>query len=185
MVRTRRDAATSGGFAFCTPNQNNGQGTELASLITDRSEALARWVASRLPHVGSVEAFGECIALGVATGDDPDDRILAACVLFDIQPGFERCQITMASANPHWTSRNTIRAVLAVPFMEYGLNRIWTVYPAKLGRVGRFLKAIGFTPEGTLRDHFGRGVSGAVFRMHARDYEKIYWADRPDVKKAA
>ena len=157
----------------------------MAYLITDRSEALGRWVATRLPHVGNTDAFGDFAAIGVATGEGPDDRLMGAMVLFDIHPGFERCQVSAATADPRWASRATLRAVLAVPFMEYGLNRIWTVFPAKLTRVGRFLKTIGFTPEGTLRDHFGRGASGAVFRMHARDYERIYWAEKPDMKKAA
>lgn len=157
----------------------------MSVLIVDRSDALAGWIAARLPHVGNTDRFGDYFAVGVATGHGPDDRIMAAAVLFDIEPGFERCQVTMASATPSWASRGTIRTMLAVPFMEYGLNRIWTIYPAKLTRVGRFLRAIGFTPEGTLKDHFGRGVSGAVFRMHASDYERIYWAERPDVKKAA
>ena len=157
----------------------------MAFLITDRSEALGRWVATRLPHVGNTDAFGEYIAIGVATGTEPDARLMAAAVFYDINPGYERCQISAATADPRWASRATLRAVLAVPFMEYGLNRIWTIFPAPLTRVGRFLKTIGFTPEGTLRDHFGKGISGAVWRMHARDYERLYWADKPDMKKAA
>ena len=157
----------------------------MTALITDRSDALAGWIAARLPHVGNTDRFGDYFAVGVATGEGPDDRIMAALCLYDIEPGFGRGQVTMASATAKWASRNNIRLMLAVPFMEYGLNRIWTVYPARLARVGRFLKAIGFTPEGTLKDHFGRGASGAVFRMHASDYERIYWADRPAVRKAA
>lgn len=155
----------------------------MAVLITDRSEALTRWVASRLPHVG-FDGFGECDAIGIATGTGPEDRLMAAVVMFDGNSRFDRCQITMASADPRWASKATIKAVLAVPFIDYGLNRIWTIYPANLSRVGRFLKAIGFTCEGTLKDHFGRGVSGSVYRMHASDYERIYWAETPDGQKA-
>jgi RimJ/RimL family protein N-acetyltransferase len=157
----------------------------MSVLITDKSDALAGWVAGRLPHVGNVDQFGTYAAIGVASGTGPDDRIIAAMVLWDINPGYGRCQVTMASANARWASRATLRAVLAVPFMEYGLNRIWTVFPAPLTRVGRFLKAIGFTCEGTLRDHFGKGISGSVYRMHASDYEKRYWAEKPEMKKAA
>ena len=157
----------------------------MSVLITDRSESLGRWVATRLPHVGNTDSFGDFAAIGVATGEGPDDRLMAAVVMFDIHPGFERCQVSAATADPRWASRATLRAVLAVPFMEYGLNRIWTVFPAPLTRVGRFLKAVGFTPEGTLRDHFGKGTSGAVWRMHARDYERLYWAEKPETRKAA
>lgn len=157
----------------------------MSALIVDRSEALGRWVATRLPHVGNTDAWGEYAAIGVATGDGPDDRLMSAFVMHDIHPGYSRCQVSAATVDPRWASRATLRAVLAVPFMEYGLNRIWTVYPAPLTRVGRFLKAIGFTCEGTLRDHFGKGVSGSIYRMHASDYERRYWAEKPDMKKAA
>ena len=155
-----------------------------ASLLTGRDATLARWAASRIPHIGP-DGFGECVAVGVATGEGPDDRLWATVVYHDFNTAHERCQVSAAAVDPRWASRATLRAVLAVPFMEYGLNRIWTVFPANLNRVSGFLKAIGFTGEGTLRDHFGKGVSGSVWRMHARDYERIYWAEKPEAKKAA
>lgn len=155
----------------------------MAVIVTGRDEKLAKWVSRRLAGLTGDNGFGPCRAVGVATGFAETDQLLAAFVFHDYQRSYDTCQLSGAAADPRWCSRSTVRGVLAVPFLQYGCNLVWTSTPHTSDRVVRLLKALGFVQEGILRDRYGRGVHAVVTRLDRREYERRYYRD--SAKKAA
>ena len=153
-------------------------------IIIGKDELLARWAAAKIPAIGDVKLFGQYKAVGVATGTTAEDRLLAVCVYHDFQPKYETCQISFAAADPRWVARQTVRALLSVPFLQYRVNKVWVAIPHTSERTIRLVKALGFRSEATLTSHFGRGVHAVVCRMFSTDYEKLYFR-RPGQAKAA
>lgn len=154
----------------------------MAVIITGKDEPLTKWVARRIPAVGDV-GFGPSRAVGVATGFDASDRLLAAFVFHDYQAKFGTCQLSGAAADPHWASRSIVRAVLSVPFLQYQCGLVWCACPHTSDRTIRLLKALGFIQEAILKDRFGKGSHAVITRMDRHDYERRYYRD--SARKAA
>lgn len=146
----------------------------MAHLVFGKDKFLAAWAAKQIPHIGKDENFGQYKAVGVATGDTPGDRLMAVIVFHDYYKQYRHCQISVASCNPRWATKKTIRDVLAFPFLQFDCNLVWTVTPHTSDRVIRFNKAIGFTQEGILADRFGPDVHAVVCRMRRKDYDRRY-----------
>lgn len=143
-------------------------------LIFNKDDLLLEWCASQLPYVGRGADFGPARAIGVATGKTKTDRLMAVVVFHDYRPSYRTCQISMAATDPRWASRRTIRDILAFPFYQYGVNKVWVSIPHTSPRVIKFVKAIGFTQEAVLKEHFGRGVHCVVCRLMFHEYERRY-----------
>ena len=156
----------------------------MAHIITGKDQIFGKWAASRIERIGTVERFGPFVALGVATGNTATDRLMAVAVFHDDQPQYGHCQISMAAADPRWASKQTIKALLSVPFIQWQYQKVWVAVPHTSERVLRFVKAIGFLPEATLKDHFGRGTHAVIARLSYGHYERIYWR-KPEQAKAA
>jgi RimJ/RimL family protein N-acetyltransferase len=152
----------------------------MAFLLYGKDELLAAWAAKKIPHIGKAECFGKYVAIGVATGQTAQDKLMAVCVFHEYIPQYGTVQISMAARDPRWASKATIRDLLATPFLQYKANKVFTATPHTLERVIRFNQAIGFTKEGVLRDQFGKGVHAVVCGMLWREYRKRYlpnWND--------
>jgi RimJ/RimL family protein N-acetyltransferase len=134
-------------------------------LIFGFDEKIAAWVARQIPHVGDV-GFGPCRAVGVAVAGRP----VAGIVYHDYQPLHRTVQISMASASPLWAKWNTIRALLAIPFDQYNVYKIWTAIPSDNERALRFNRGIGMKSEGTLRHQFGPKRAAIIFGMTAGEF---------------
>lgn len=146
----------------------------MAELLFNKDRFLTAWVAKKIPHM-SGGSFGGARAIGVVTGFSPRDRLLAAIVLHDYHPRYRTIQLSAASAgDPRWASRKVFREVLAYPFLQYGVNKVWVAIPHNLKRVIAFNKRIGFQQEAVLRDHFGPGKHAVILRMLAQDYDRLY-----------
>ena len=156
----------------------------MAHILTGKDELLGRWAAAKIPAIGDVKFFGEFKAVGVTTGTEANDRLLAVCVYHDYQPKYATCQISFASADPRWVSRQTVRALLSVPFLQYRVNKVWVAIPHTSERTIRLVKKLGFKQEAILYGHFGRGINAVICRMFAAGYEYGYWS-KPKIAKAA
>lgn len=154
----------------------------MATILTGRDRIFASWAAKRIPHIGTEDQFGKYVAVGVATGQSADDKLMAVVIFHDYHPQYGHCQISVAAANPKWVSRQTIRALLAIPFMQYRCQKCWVAIPHNRPRVIGLGKALGFTQEATLKNHFGRGTHAAIMRMLDAEYNRMYW---PQNAKAA
>ena len=146
----------------------------MTAIITGRDAVLARWAATLIPYIRTPERFGRCHAVGIATGNKPTDRLMAAVVFFNHDLDAGVCQIGVASADPRWCHRGIIGAVLAVPFIDMDCRKVWCMIPHINDRTIGLAKAVGFRREGCLRDQFGRNKHAEVYRMLKPDYERHY-----------
>ena len=153
----------------------------MAHLVFGRDEVLIEWAARQMPLIRDGKAFGPAKAVGVSAGPDPSDRLWAVCVFHGYDPGFKVCQISMAAANPRWASKDTIRQLLAIPFVQYGCWKVFTTTPHTSERTIDFNRAIGFTKEAVLSDQFGPGVHAVICRMRLSDY-RFRYLNEPEFK---
>lgn len=114
-------------------------------------QRVGQWVASRIPHVRSVDGFGQYRSLGIFDKAD----ILAGVVFHDFNPVYRNCQVSMAADTPRWASRTVIAKLMAYPFEQLGCERVTTIIPARSARTLRFNHGIGFKMEGLCRKGFG------------------------------
>lgn len=135
-------------------------------LIFGQDERVAAWVAKQLPHVGDV-GFGPCRAIAVVSASD---RPLGAIVYHDFIPQAGTVQISMASVSPLWAQPQTVRDLLAIPFDQYKVRKVWTCIPHDNERAIRFNEGIGMKREATLRHQFAQGRHAVIFGMMAGQY---------------
>ena len=126
---------------------------------------MAAWAARQLPHVGA-HGFGPCRAIAIVNGDRP----LGAIIYHDYQAHLGTVQISMATTSPLWAQPQTIRDLLAIPFDQYRVNKVWTCIPADNERAIRFNAGIGMVREAVLRSQFGPKRNAVVFGMLAKEY---------------
>ncbi len=145
-------------------------------MIFGHDEALAKWVASQIPHMTS-NGFGPCKAIGVGTGETASDRLYAAVVYHEYvehADGYKTCQVSIAAVTPRWAQRGIIRALLSVPFEQYGVDKLYSMMQFDNERAVRFNKGIGFKQEAVLSEHFGHKKHAIVTSMKKREYERVY-----------
>lgn len=150
-------------------------------LIFGQDAAMAKWAAGRIPHVGEA-GFGPCRAIGV--GDVGKRRLYAACVYHNLIQQYAVCEISFAASTPRWATKGNIRALLSVPFNQYGMRKVYLTIPIDNKRALRFCEGIHFRKEATLRHHFAPGRHALVLSMMASEYRQ-HWATPKLKMKAA
>ena len=141
-------------------------------LILDQSDAVAAWVAERIPHMASAADFGPCAAIGVAGADG---RPLGGVVFSNWQPRFANIEVSFASESPRWLTRNLIRAILAYPFDQLACARLTAITPKKARPARAFLDHFGFKREGVIRKGFGAD-DAIVSGLLRREWAASRWA---------
>lgn len=147
-------------------------------LLTGNDELFANWAAARIPDLDG-DGFGACKTVAVATGDQPGDMVLAVVVFHSFAPRQKTCQVSIAATSPRWCTRGNIRAILAVPFEEWGCRKVWSVMASTNKRALKLNAGLGFKVEGTLRHHFGRKVHAIVTGLMASEYAAKWGAKAP------
>jgi RimJ/RimL family protein N-acetyltransferase len=140
-------------------------------LVVGRDAAVAEWVGSRIPHVGSGEGFGPCVALGVEGEDGP---LIGGVVFSNWQPGCRSIEASFASDTARWLTRRLITQILSYPFGQLGCQRITAITPRKAKAARRFLDAFGFRREGLVRKGFGDD-DAVISGMLRREWEGSRW----------
>lgn len=143
------------------------RGGSVAELVFGCDKEVAAWVADRIPHV---KDFGPSTAIAVADGD----RVLAGVVYHEYQPAYETIQLSMAAASPMWARQGIIAGLLAYPFDQLKVHKVWTATPHTNEAALKVNAHIGFTREGVLGHHFGRKKHAVVMRMLEPAYRKRY-----------
>lgn len=110
---------------------------------------MAAYVAHRIP---GIEDFGPCSALGVV---DETNRLIGGVVYHDYQPQWGNIQVSFASDRSDWLTVRLIRAIMAYPFDQLGVNRITSLTPKRNRQARQFLQKFGFRLEGNIRKGFG------------------------------
>lgn len=138
-------------------------------LLFGHDQEVAAWVASRVGHVGTA-GFGPCVAIGVVR----DAEIVAGVVYHDYQimPDWRTMQLSMAASSPRWVSRETLQGLLAYPFGQAGVQKLWTATPHDNERALKFNRGVGFRQEAVLRRHFGPKRHAVICSMLAVEWAK-------------
>ena len=139
-------------------------------VVGGADQAIGKWVAERIPHVGDIAALGQFAALGVVDGRG---EIVAGCVYHNYVPAYGTCDITFATASPRWATRTNILALLGVPFEQYGCQRVTCVTPAANNAAVRFLTGLGFVKEGAHVGAFGHGQTALSFRLLRHNFNAL------------
>jgi RimJ/RimL family protein N-acetyltransferase len=153
-------------------------------LILNHSDALAQWAADHIPHVRGGD-FGPCQAIGVASGSNSEDQLYAVVVFHDYQPRAGTLQFSAAARSPRWATPGVLRGMLAYPFRQLGVFKLWGAIPGDNERALRFNLGIGMRQEATLRHHFGPRRHAVIVSMLRHEYERGRWCDRTVSKEAA
>ena len=138
-------------------------------LIFGQDEAIAAWVAQRIPHMHG-EGFGPCTAIGVVCASGKG----AGIVYHDYQARYGNIQLSMAADTPLWATPATIRALLHYPFAQLGVFMVWTMTPVENTRALSVNEKIGFRRKPIVPNVFGPKKHAQICQMtrieHARKY---------------
>lgn len=138
-------------------------------LVIGKTTSIVKWVGKRIPFIGD-QGFGGCTAIGV---EDKNGNALCGVVYHDWQPQFKTIAITIAAESPRWAHREIIRQLFAYPFVELGVEKLWTATPSSNARALRLCKGVGMTQEATLYKHFGKD-NAIINRMMRKDFLRLY-----------
>lgn len=140
-------------------------------LIFGHDAAVADWVAAQISHVPSGASFGPLAAVGVARGHD----LVAGAVFHNYLPDHNIGELSFAAITPRWATRGVIRAILHVPFCQYGWRRLTAVTAHDNDAAQRLLSGLGFRREGTVREMFSSSPRrhGVVFGMLPKEYAAL------------
>ncbi len=139
-------------------------------LVVGHDAEVASWAVERIPHLSSVDALGPYVAMGIAR----DGEMLAACIYHRWVPEYQSCEMTFAAASPRWATRGMIRGLLAVPFEQYGCQRVSAVLPHDAARTEKFVRGIGFKREGCARRGFGGRQHALLYGMLRGEYDRLW-----------
>lgn len=140
-------------------------------LIYGHDAEVAEWVRQRVPNV-QARGFSECVAIGVPSRDMT--RIIAGAVFNDYYPEFGTMQLSMAADSPMWARREVIRELLAYPFLQCQVWKLWTSTEICNKRALDVNSHIGFKREAVLAHHFGKNRHCVISRMTKPVFDRLY-----------
>ena len=140
-------------------------------LVFGKDRTVAKWVAGKIPALPhSADAFGPCTAIGVV---DKNENELFGIVFHDYQPAFSTIQMSCGAASPRWATKNMVRMLLAYPFEQLKVRKLWSAIQHTNERTLKVAKGLGFKREAVLAHHFG-STHAVIVRLYAEDYRRIY-----------
>ncbi len=143
--------------------------TKKHDLIYGEDKRVSDWVAERILGIGR-----HGLSKGPAIGVMSDGRLIAGVVYNEYQPEHRTMQLHIASSSPMWARKETIRDLLAYPFLQLGVYKCWVQTPIDNEKSLKATKHIGFQVEAVLRHHFGIGRNGVISGMVLPEYKQLY-----------
>lgn len=119
-------------------------------LVYDQPQLVAAWVALQLGWKDPA-AFEPCYAIGVVRGDKPIAGFVYNNYHTDINGLPHSIELSVASTDPRWMTRQTVRAMFAYPFTHLGVKRLQAQTSVSDAGVNSIMQRLGFTREGLLR----------------------------------
>jgi RimJ/RimL family protein N-acetyltransferase len=139
----------------------------VTQLLYGCDDIVSAWVANMIPHVTE---FDKSAAIGVVR----NGNIIAGMVYHDYQPEAKTMQLSMAASSPRWAVPAVIKGLLAYPFRQIGVFKVWTATPQDNIRALRVNEHVGFKREAVLAHHFGPKRHAVICRMLAPDFKRIF-----------
>lgn len=160
------------------------------TVIYGHDEALGRWACDRIPWA---DYNPNMRAVGVADGTDADAKLLAVVTFGDYRAPvtingaewYNTVECGIAASSPRWASRRIIREILSIPFKQFKVRKVRLVIPSTNKRALRFAEGIGFTPEGTLRHEYAKGVHACVLGLLRNEFERADFLKRKKPVRSA
>lgn len=132
------------------------------SLIYD--DKVCKWVSRQIfkqDHLFD----DKCVGIGVAL----NGKVIAGVVYsnFMLRPDGSPLSIEMsvASTDRRWCTKQNLRAFFAYPFIELGLKRVQTTCSAERPEIIDFNHRLGFVEEGEHREAWPLGGNAISFSM--------------------
>jgi RimJ/RimL family protein N-acetyltransferase len=119
-------------------------------LVFGNDAIIAEFVRRRVPEVIDT-GFGPCTTIGVIRGK----KLLGGVIYHMYQPAYKSVMVSYAFDSPKWISPEVIGSFAAFPFLQLGVNRLWTLTPRKNKRSRRLVEFLGFKLEGCARKGYG------------------------------
>lgn len=115
-------------------------------IVDDR---MLGWIAERIPGVNAEQWKGYARGIGVGI----DGKIVAGMAV----GGWERGNIEISFAADHarWATKDTIRRLMAYPFVQLDCHRVTCRCARSNERAIKFCRGIGFKDEGVIRLGWG------------------------------
>ena len=119
-------------------------------ILYGSDDFVKNWVSEKIgnPH------FGPCTAIGVTKGP----LLIAGIVIHNYIESSGKpimCEISMASIDKRWFTREVANAVFSYCFKQLGVQRVQVSTPVESKHVRKINEKLGFVYEGTARKaHF-------------------------------
>lgn len=146
-------------------------------LIFGHDAKVAAWTAKRIPGMEITEAFGPYTAIGIAA---PDGYPLAGFIYHRFR-GFD-VEISGAAQSPRWAQRGVFHALLHYPFEQMGCQRVTMLIARRNKRLGKLLRFIGFTQEGTHPKAYDGTWDALSFGMTKEAWMNGRFGPRPQIE---
>lgn len=128
-------------------------------LLYGHDAEVAHWVglhipltALRLARDPMTPPFGPCVAIGVL---NPACELVAGTVFHSYDPDCRSIEVSCAATSRMWARPEVVRAIMCYPFETAKCQRMTAVTPKRAREPRRFLEALGFKREGSIRRGYG------------------------------
>lgn len=129
-------------------------------LIYGHDAEIAAWTTRELRAIGEGDySFSPFVAIGVSR----KQKIVAGVIYSNFRHG--NVEMTMASTDPRWATKEVISALLRYPFTQLGCRRVTCLVKATNQPVRAFLCRLGFKEEGISRQVFDDLSDAAILGM--------------------
>ena len=144
----------------------------LWALTEKGQKAADEYLTARIPALagGSIQPAQFAMVIGTQGG-------LQAVVAFhqhDKRAG--TLMLTMAANDPRWLTRSNVQALLAYPFEQVGINKLWTWTAGDNERALRVNEWIGLKRQAEIPDQYGPGLSAVICGMTHAEWQKSHWS---------
>lgn len=140
----------------------------MTQLVYGQDASVVQWVLERIPHVSD---FGPAVGIGVVSDSG---KPVAGIVYNEYYPECGTVQLSFAADSPIWARRETIAELLAYPFLQMGVYKVWTSTPHENRAALKVNEHIGLKQEAVLAHHYGRKNHAVIRRMFKPQYLYLY-----------
>lgn len=92
-----------------------------------------------------------------------------------MDPHFGVYGASIASVWPGWVTRENMRRLISVPFLQFGARKLIVLISVHNERSRRLARGWGFKQEAQLRHHFSDGAHAQVWSMMRSEFD-AKWA---------
>lgn len=129
-------------------------------LVYNAREDLLKWASSIIFGDKTAGFDMSSEAIGVVR----NNKLIAVVVYSSHSPELN-IEMSIASIDKSWASRQNLNAFFSYPFIQLNLKRVSTQCSAKEGSIIEFNKRLGFKPEGYHREAWHSGGDVISFGM--------------------